>query len=154
MFQWPSLSAITSDSERAVSCMYCIGANHQLLAVVVVYGVLSVLSAAPGKSKPGAEATKKPATVKRAVLINAALILVGGLYLAYGRPLLRDYVASDSLRVISSEQSASGRVVVMDLDHERGGTLRFIRADHSIIGGVWIRYRDGPQGRTTEWADS
>ena len=40
-----------------------------------------------------------------------------------------------SLKIISSTPSVTGRIVVAD-DYARG--FRILRADHSLLGGVWI----------------
>lgn len=42
---------------------------------------------------------------------------------------------SGLLRILSSEQSVTGRIVVAE-DYNHG--FRFLRADHSLLGGVWI----------------
>ena len=39
------------------------------------------------------------------------------------------------LRILSSEPSVTGRIVVGE-DYNHG--FRFLRADHSLLGGVWI----------------
>ena len=57
------------------------------------------------------------------------------------------YVTSDDqIRVLSSEQSLTGRIVVAE--NLRDG-YRFLRCDHSILGGRWIRQvPDGAEMRT------
>lgn len=42
------------------------------------------------------------------------------------------------LRILSSTPSITGRIIVTD-DYVHG--FRFLRADHSILGGVWINPR-------------
>ena len=51
-------------------------------------------------------------------------------------PLALPYVnPSGLLRVLSSTPSVTGRIVVAE-DYKHG--FRFLRADHSLLGGVWI----------------
>lgn len=62
------------------------------------------------------------------------------------------------IRVLSSNESISGRVVVADssVTSENNAThsLRYLRADHSILGGVWIRNRETAEGNTVDLGDS
>ena len=43
--------------------------------------------------------------------------------------------SSPLLRILSSTQSITGRIVVAE-NYEHG--FRYLRADHSLLGGVWI----------------
>jgi hypothetical protein len=58
------------------------------------------------------------------------------------RPLSLPYTVYNStdgttplLRVLSSTQSVTGRIVVAE-NYEHG--FRYLRADHSLLGGLWI----------------
>ncbi|WWD17253.1 hypothetical protein CI109_101691 [Kwoniella shandongensis] len=62
--------------------------------------------------------------------------------------------AHGELRVLSSERSLTGQVVVAE--NLKDG-YRFLRCDHSILGGRWIRDvpdKDSPEGKRTEIGDS
>ncbi|KAE8537907.1 hypothetical protein D1P53_005968 [Cryptococcus gattii VGV] len=59
--------------------------------------------------------------------------------------------AHGELRVLSSEQSLTGRVVVGD--NLKDG-YRFLRCDHSILGGRWFRERENNGEKTVELGDS
>ncbi|OXB39897.1 hypothetical protein J007_00319 [Cryptococcus neoformans] len=59
--------------------------------------------------------------------------------------------AHGELRVLSSEQSFTGRVVVGD--NLKDG-YRFLRCDHSILGGRWFRERENNGEKTVELGDS
>ncbi|KAL0250486.1 hypothetical protein I308_102664 [Cryptococcus tetragattii IND107] len=59
--------------------------------------------------------------------------------------------AHGELRVLSSEQSLTGRVVVGD--NLKDG-YRFLRCDHSILGGRWFREREVNGEKTVELGDS
>lgn len=59
--------------------------------------------------------------------------------------------AHGELRVLSSEQSLTGRVVVGDNLKEG---YRFLRCDHSILGGRWFREREINGEKTVELGDS
>ncbi|WVO22090.1 uncharacterized protein IAS62_003415 [Cryptococcus decagattii] len=59
--------------------------------------------------------------------------------------------AHGELRVLSSEQSLTGRVVVGD-NLKQG--YRFLRCDHSILGGRWFREREINGEKTVELGDS
>ncbi|WVQ99437.1 hypothetical protein IAU59_006572 [Kwoniella sp. CBS 9459] len=70
-------------------------------------------------------------------------------------PSSQPYItANGELRVISSERSLTGQIVVAD--NLRDG-YRFLRADHSILGGRWIRDVDDKSavgGKRTDMGDS
>lgn len=53
--------------------------------------------------------------------------------------------------MLSSEQSRTGRVVVGD--NLKDG-YRFLRCDHSILGGRWFREREVNGEKTVELGDS
>lgn len=54
--------------------------------------------------------------------------------------------------MLSSEQSFTGRVVVVG-DNLKDG-YRFLRCDHSILGGRWFRERENNGEKTVELGDS
>lgn len=64
----------------------------------------------------------------------------------------------DVTRVLSSVESVSGRVIVADSStvsaQNETFDLRYLRADHSILGGVWIRKRQTKDGSTVDLGDS
>ncbi|OCF36814.1 hypothetical protein I316_01410 [Kwoniella heveanensis BCC8398] len=70
-------------------------------------------------------------------------------------PSSRPYItANGDLRVISSERSLTGQIVVAE--NLKDG-YRFLRADHSILGGRWIREvsdKSAVGGKRTEMGDS
>ena len=62
------------------------------------------------------------------------------------------YVTSDDqLRVLSSEQSLTGRIVVAENIRDN---YRFLRCDHSILGGRWMRQVPHGEGIRTVLGDS
>lgn len=58
------------------------------------------------------------------------------------KPLLEPYThPTYPVRILSSTNSVSGRVVVGEVMPEDGGALlplRYLRASHSLLGGVWL----------------
>ncbi|KAK8864447.1 hypothetical protein IAR55_001696 [Kwoniella newhampshirensis] len=70
-------------------------------------------------------------------------------------PTSRPYVtAHGELRILSSERSLTGQVVVAE--NLKDG-YRFLRCDHSILGGRWIRDvpdKNATDGKRTEMGDS
>lgn len=90
----------------------------------------------PPKARPRSK--NKVSEKKRAwmVYILPALCTSLALFTAPARPLSLPYTHPNApLRVLSSIPSVTGRIVVgEELKHG----LRYLRADHSILGGVWI----------------
>lgn len=87
----------------------------------------------------------------------AILALFGALWLKFHsflsnpvlpHPLLHAYThPSYPLRILSAEQSVTGLITVVELlpspKYKEGGDVmhsaRYLRASHSLLGGVWIR---------------
>jgi hypothetical protein len=70
----------------------------------------------------------------------------------YLHPVTPYVTADGSLRILHSEQSLTGQIVVAE--NLRDG-YRFMRCDHSILGGRWTReVPDGQGGMYTDMGDS
>jgi hypothetical protein len=70
----------------------------------------------------------------------------------YLHPIAPYVTADGSLRILHSEQSLTGQIVIAE--NLRDG-YRFMRCDHSILGGRWTReVPDGTGGTHTDMGDS
>nr|XP_019001214.1 uncharacterized protein I203_06410 [Kwoniella mangroviensis CBS 8507]OCF64675.1 hypothetical protein I203_06410 [Kwoniella mangroviensis CBS 8507] len=90
------------------------------------------------------------------LLVRIPLLILALRQQVFLRPSLNEpyLTANGTLRLISSERSLTGQVVVAE--NLKDG-YRFLRCDHSILGGRWIREVDDRQakgGKRTEQGDS
>ncbi|KAK4687304.1 hypothetical protein P7C73_g2815, partial [Tremellales sp. Uapishka_1] len=86
------------------------------------------------------------------LLLRLPLLIIALRQQIYLRPPTPFTAAGGTLRVLSSEKSLSGQIVVGE--NVRDG-YRFMRCDHSILGGRWIReISDGYNGTRIDMGDS
>ncbi|ORY33952.1 hypothetical protein BCR39DRAFT_592578 [Naematelia encephala] len=85
------------------------------------------------------------------LLLRLPIIILAVRQQIFLRPLPPYFTPSGQLRILSSERSISGQVVVAD--NLRDG-YRFLRCDHSLLGGRWVREVSTRFGSRTEMGDS
>ncbi|EIW70359.1 hypothetical protein TREMEDRAFT_68014 [Tremella mesenterica DSM 1558] len=67
------------------------------------------------------------------------------------RPLPPYVAIEGNLRILSSERGITGQVVVAENIKEG---YRFLRCDHSTLGGRWVRHTPNKSGENTQFGDS
>ena len=123
----------------------------QLVSYSLLAGVLSLWPTASARSRTGR--TKYVNTSAQIAFILALLVS------SISRPQYRDGITSaylDSLppdyRILARRESITGFISVGEYllpEHRRW--IRFLRADHSLLGGVWY---DGPESGPLQEAES
>ena len=140
--------------------------SFQYLSLAAVYYGIWICSLPFQWKRPTVAHQKKKKVVKNRTLssfsafqLKAALLtLFGALWLKFyshfsnpvlPHPLLHAYThPSYPLRILSAEQSVTGLITVVDLlpppnykeaDDATMHSARYLRASHSLLGGLWIR---------------
>lgn len=85
------------------------------------------------------------------LLIRVPLLIVALQQQIFVHPTPPYLAANGQLRILSSIRSVSGQIVVAE--NLREG-YRFLRVDHSILGGRWIRKVPNKNGTRTKIGDS
>lgn len=86
------------------------------------------------------------------ILVRLPLLVLVLRQQLYLHPVPPYTIDDGTLRVLHSEQSLTGQIVVAE--NIRDG-YRFMRCDHSILGGRWMReLPDGQGGRHVDLGDS
>lgn len=136
--------ALAADAEQSVS-LGCIGhADGQLLLPAIALlgiGLLSTPQAPPLPNTikgPAAPRYRVGPAVRRKTGISLGVAILA-LAFAVQRQFSRPKVPfqQNGVTVHSSTESVSGRVVVEDVDLGEH-TMRVLRADHSLVGGLWL----------------
>lgn len=81
-----------------------------------------------------------PARASSVLLVARLPLIFLALRLHASRPLPPYISADGSLRILASERGLTGQVVVAD---HLQSSYRFLRCDHSLLGGRWIRAAPG-----------
>lgn len=127
--------------------------EYQLYLFAVIFMILSLplpspapTSAPPRKNKK-MQRYQKPSTSSRPnfvyLVVRIALfcLFFAASYL-YSRPRITSALPWSHLRrgpqVLASSQSVTGKVAVIEYELAAGQWLRALKADHSLLGGIWI----------------
>ena len=121
----------------------------------MLFTILAIVSHTH-EARPGS-ATRITVTRVQIALVTVPVLLVAIVRL-FQRPLA-PFTCPDGhnsqLDILFSKKSNSGRIVVGDAHTDSGYTYRYLRADHSILGGQWLwNVSDGKGGTKIEFGDS
>lgn len=136
----PTCSKIAGDAEVDVG-QHLGSTDQQTLVLAFVYLMLALIANAPGSTRTP-QRTKGPRWLSGSLGLS---ILVVATIKVIQRPSVPFKTPDGSLEILHSVKSNSGRIVVGESTGPGGYSYRYLRADHSVLGGQWVH--SAPDGR-------
>jgi hypothetical protein len=149
------LSAADGGARDLGECITFPSTDRQTLVLAVLYTGFALVSHSPDITSKNRFSRKYSRVY---VVIFTVPALVFAAYQLLRHPSTPFHIPDGNggtSTVLLSQKGVSGRIVVSEVAHESGWQYRFLRADHSILGGQWLtKVTDDKGVNRMEFSDS